>query len=173
MEPLEEVMPALEDFFNQRLRYILQEKGLRYDTIDAVLAQGGQQPYNTLKKAQVLASKRDVESFTAYLNAYIRCVNLSKKAVTAEWSEYSLADITEIVLAKNLKSLVPRIQEAVDQIDYEEAYSQASQLVPLIEQLFDAVMIMAEDEKLRNARLGVLQECARALGCLGALTLLA
>lgn len=173
MEPLEEVISALEDFFNQRLRFILQEKGLRYDTIDAVLAHGGQQPYNTLKKAQVLASKRDEESFTAYLNAYIRCVNLSKKAVSPEWSEYSLTDVTEIVLAKNLKTLVPRIQEAVDQIDYEEAYSLASQLVPLIEQLFDAVMIMAEDEKLRNARLGVLQECAKALNCLGELTLLA
>lgn len=173
VEPLEEVMPALEDFFNQRLRYILQEKGLRYDVIDAVLAHGGQQPYNTLKKAQVLATKRDEESFTSYLNAYIRCVNLSKKAVSPEWSEYSLIDVTEIVLAKNLKTLVPRIQEAVDQIDYEEAYSLASQLVPLIEQLFDAVMIMAEDEKLRNARLGLLQECVRALNSLGDLTLLA
>lgn len=173
MEPLEEVMPILEDFFNQRLRYILQEKGLRYDTIDAVLAQGGQHPYNAVKKAQVLAAKREEEPFTAYLNAYIRCVNLSKKAVSTEWSEYSLTDVAEIVLAKNLKSLLPRIQEAVDQLDYEEAYSIAAQLVPLIEQLFDAVMIMAEDEKLRNARLGLLQECAKALGCLGDLTLLA
>ncbi len=173
MESLEEVMPALEDFFNQRLRYILQEKGLKYDTIEAVLAQGGQQPYSTHKKAQVLATKRDEESFTAYLNAYIRCVNLSKKAVSTDWSEYSLTDVTEIILAKNLKTLVPKIQEAVGQIDYEEAYSLAAQLVPLIEQLFDAVMIMVEDEKLRNARLGLLQECAKALNCLGELTLLA
>ncbi|KUO64053.1 MAG: glycine--tRNA ligase subunit beta [Gracilibacter sp. BRH_c7a] len=173
MEPLEEVMPALEDFFNQRLRYILQEIGLRYDTIDAVLAHAGQQPYNTVTKAQVLAAKREEEQFTAYLNAYTRCVNLSKKAVSTEWSEYSLTDVAEIVLAKNLKTSVPKIQEAVDKMNYEEAYILAAELVPLIEQLFEAVMIMVEDEKLRNARLGVLQECVKALGCLGDLTLLA
>ena len=173
MEPLDKVMPALEEFFNQRLRYILLETGLRYDTVDAVLAHGGQQPYRTLQKVQVLGSKRDEESFSAYLNAYTRCANLSKKAVTTEWSEYNLTDISEIVLAKTLKTSVPRIQEAIDKMDYKEAYSQAAQLVPLIEQLFESVMIMAEDVKLRNARLGVLQECVKALGCLGDLALLA
>jgi glycyl-tRNA synthetase beta chain len=45
--------------------------------------------------------------------------------------------------------------------------------VPKIEQLFEAVMIMVEDEKLRNARLGLLQDCARLLNALGDLTLLA
>lgn len=173
MEPYEEVMPALEDFFNQRLRYIIQETGFRYDTVDAVLAHGGQQPYSTLQKAQVLAAKREEDSFSAYYNAYIRCVNLSKKATTTEWSEYSLTDVEEIVLAKTLKTIVPEIQQAADKNDYLEAYALAAQLVPLIEQLFEAVMIMTEDQNLRNARLGLLQECAKALGCLGDLTLLA
>ena len=173
MESYEEVMPALDEFFNQRLRYVLQEKGLRYDTIDAVLAQGADRPFSAFKKTWVLAAKREEETFTAYLNAYTRCVNLSKKATTAEWSEYVLKEVPEIVLAKSLKSTAPRIEEALAKPDYEEAYNLAAELVPLIEQLFDAVMIMAEDEKLRNARLGVLQDCVKALGCLGDLTLLA
>ena len=173
MEPLEEVVPALEDFFNQRLRYILQEKGLRYDTIDAVLAQGADQPFRAFKKTWVLAAKREEASFTAYLNAYTRCVNLSKKATTTEWSEYDLKEVPEIVLAKSLKSTAPQIEEALAKTDYEEAYTLAAEMVPLIEQLFDAVMIMAEDEKLRNARLGMLQDCVKALGCVGDLTLLA
>lgn len=173
LQSLDEVMPALQDFFTHRLRYILQEKGLRYDTVDAVLAQEAHRPYSAFKKTWILAAKREEESFTSYLNAYTRCVNLSKKAVAAEWSEYDLKELSEIVLAKSLKSTASRIEEALERTDYEEAYTLASELVPLIEELFDAVMIMAEDEKLRNARLGMLQDCVKALGCVGDLTLLA
>jgi hypothetical protein len=31
LEPLAKLMPALEDFFSQRIRYLLLEDGLRYD----------------------------------------------------------------------------------------------------------------------------------------------
>jgi len=34
-------------------------------------------------------------------------------------------------------------------------------------------MIMVEDEQLRTARLGLLRDCVKTLGCLGDLTLLA
>lgn len=173
LEPLEKMIPVLQDFFCQRLRYILQEAGFRYDIVDAVLVQEWEYPYSILKKARVLTAKREAEAFTAYLHAYTRCVNLSKKEFITGWSEYSLSDVAEITLAKSLKSLLPRIQHAADSTDFEEAYTLAFSLVPLIEQLFDSVMIMTEDEVLRNARLGLLQGCVKALGCLGDLTLLA
>ncbi|MGI6451639.1 MAG: glycine--tRNA ligase subunit beta [Desulfitobacteriia bacterium] len=168
-----EIKPSLDDFFQQRMRYLLQEKGLRYDTVEAVVALGTEKPYSTLQQARVLAESREEEQFIAYLNAYVRCVNLSKKADGAAWQPADLQDSTEIELAKALEVKAPLIREAVNKTAYRQAYALARELVPLIEKLFDAVMIMAEDEKLRKARLGLLQECVQALGCLGDLTLLA
>lgn len=173
LKPLDEILPALEDFFAQRLRYLLQEEGLRYDTIDAVMAQGGEYPYSTAQKARVLAAKREEELFVPYVNAYVRCANLSKKAEIKAWSISDLVDRSEIKLAEMLLETGPEIRNAVQKNDYIQAFAKASELVPFIEKLFDSVMIMVEDEQLRNARLGLLTKCVEALGCLGDLTLLA
>lgn len=173
LEPLAKIGPALEEFFNLRIRYLLQETGLRYDTVDSVLAQGGEKPYGTMKKAKALGAARDEINFIAYVNAYVRCVNLSKKATGAQWSAADLRDSSEIELAQALREKAPLINEMASKTDYSKAFTLAAELVPLIEKLFDSVMIMAEDEKLRNARLGLLQECVQTLSCLGDLTVLA
>ncbi|NLI91634.1 MAG: glycine--tRNA ligase subunit beta [Peptococcaceae bacterium] len=173
LEPLTKIMPLLEDFFNQRIRYLLQETGIRYDTVDAVMAQGAGKPYAALKKAKCLSERREEDGFHAYLNAAVRCVNLSKKATGAPWSLSDLTDPSEIELAKSLAEKESLINNAIGSVDYGTAYSQAAGLVPFIEKLFDSVMIMIEDEKVRNARLGLLQECVKQLNCLGDLTLLA
>ncbi len=173
LEPLTKIMPALEDFFNQRVRYLLQESGLRYDTVDAVMAQGADQPYSIMKKAKCLAERREGVEFTAYLNATVRCVNLSKKATGAAWALTDLTDASELKLAEVLQEQRPKISEALSQNDYDRAYAIAAELVPFIEKLFDSVMIMVDDEKLRNARLGLLQECVQLISCIGDLTFLA
>jgi len=172
LEPLAKIKPALEDFFNQRIRYLLQEAGIRYDAIDAVMVQGGEKPYSILRKAGVLAECREEKEFISYLNAYVRCANLSKKAAGTPWSVSDLEDRSEIELADSLQEKDSQIKEAVAKDDFHQAYTLAAGLVPQIEKLFESVMIMVDEEKLRNARLGLLVECVQNLGCLGDLTLL-
>ncbi|RNC29875.1 MAG: Glycine--tRNA ligase beta subunit [Candidatus Dichloromethanomonas elyunquensis] len=173
LEPLAKIMPSLEDFFNQRIRYLLQEAGLRYDTVDAVMAQGGDRPHAVLKKAKCLSEQREQAGFIAYLNAAVRCMNLCKKAGGVSWASTDLTDPSEIKLANFLQHNAHSVHQALQKGDYAGAFSQAARLVPLIEEFFDAVMIMVEDEKVRNARLGLLAECVKQLSCLGDLTLLA
>lgn len=170
LEPLAKIMPDLEDFFNQRIRYLLQEAGLRYDTVDAVMAQGGEKPYSVMKKAKALAQSRTEGNFISYVNAFVRCVNLSKKATGAEWNIADLTERSEFELAKSIQEKSPLIQTALAKADYAEGFSQASKVAPLIDKLFDSVMIMVEDERVRNARLGLLKECINILGCIGDLT---
>lgn len=173
LESLTDILPALKDFFAQRIRYQLQEEGIKYDTIDAVMAQGISYPRSTALKAGVLSAKRETEGFTAYVNAYTRCVNLSKKQENENWNPDNLADQSEKDLFRELELKKPEIREAVEKGDYETAFNTAAELVLLIENLFDSVMIMAEDEDLKNARLGLLKDCVDNLGCLGDLTQLA
>ncbi|ACL22260.1 glycyl-tRNA synthetase, beta subunit [Desulfitobacterium hafniense DCB-2] len=171
--PLADLQSALQDFFQQRLRFVLQEQGARYDTLDAVLAQGSNQITRAARKAQVLAAKRETTEFVPYSQAYIRCLNLSKKAQTQPLDPKNLIDPTEIALAAALVQRQEAFAALIEKGDYAEAYALASELIPMIEALFNAVMIMVEDEILKQARLALLGECVAILGCLGDLSLLA
>ncbi|UWG96843.1 glycine--tRNA ligase subunit beta [Dehalobacter sp. DCM] len=173
LEPLADIEPALIDFFGQRIRYLMQESGLRYDIIDAVIAGGADIPYRTMKKAQALAKNREQNDFVPYLNAYTRCMNLSKKSTTDGWNSADLKENSEIELAALLKEKAPLVSDALRAAEFTQAYHIAAQAVPLIEKLFEDVMIMDDDVTVRNARLGLLKECVNTLGCLGDLSLLA
>ncbi|MDQ7095025.1 glycine--tRNA ligase subunit beta, partial [Desulfosporosinus sp. PR] len=55
----------------------------------------------------------------------------------------------------------------------DEAYKLAGELVPLIEALFQAVMIMVEDADLKINRLALVGEFVKLLVCIGELSILA
>ena len=168
-----EVLPALQDFFRQRLRFALQEEGLRYDTVDAVLGQDNGFPNKTAVKARILAAKRDEADFGPYVQAYVRCNNLIKKAAPQGLDSNVLVDSAEIALAEAVALRRERFDSLLAAGDFGGAYRVAAEIVPLIEQLFAAVMIMVEDEELKKARLALLGQCVELLGCLGDLSLLA
>lgn len=171
--PVEDILPLLQDFFQQRLRFVLQEQGLRYDTVVAALAQGSDRFNRAVGRARVLSEKREEEPFIRYTQAYTRCFNLTKKEPTQALNSSLLVDATEIALANGISLRRERFDQTIATDDFAEGYKLAGELVPLIEALFQAVMIMVEDADLRVARLALLSQCVEMLGCLGDLSVLA
>ena len=171
--PIEDILPLLQDFFQQRLRFVLLEQGLRYDTVDAALAIGSDDLNRAVKRAQVLAEKRKEEPFIPYVQAYIRCFNLTKKEALQALDLSKLVDATEIALENAISLRRARFDQTLASGNYVMAYSLAEELVTHIEALFQAVMIMVEDEALKRNRLALLGQCVGMLGCLGDLSVLA
>jgi glycyl-tRNA synthetase beta chain len=171
--PIEDILPLLQDFFQQRLRFVLQEQGLRYDTVDAALAPGSDRFNRAVRRAQVLSEKRQEEPFILYAQAYTRCFRLTKKVPTQALDSSLLVDETEFALEKGISSRRERFEQSIKQGNYLEGYNLAGELVPLIETFFQAVMVMVEDERLKMSRLALLGQCVEMLGCLGDLSLLA
>ena len=171
--PFEQIKPALQEFFRQRLRYVLQEQGLRYDTIEAVLSQDSDNLSRAARKANVLTLKRETEGFDAYAQAYVRCLNLTKKEAPQALHSGDLVDPVELTLAEEIGLRRERFDSLIGAGEYEKAYELTAELVPMIEELFQAVMIMADEQKLRQARLALLGQCVELLGCLGDLGVLA
>lgn len=171
--PIEEILPLLQDFFQQRLRFALQEQGLRYDTVEAALSIGSDDINRAVKRAQVLSEKRSEEPFIPYVQAYTRCFNLSKKEAPQALDPTLLVDATEIALENAISLRIARFDQTLARGNYVMAYSLAEELVSHIEALFQAVMIMVEDEALRRNRLALLGQCVVMLGCLGDLSVLA
>lgn len=171
--PIKDILPLLQDFFQQRLRFVLQEQGLRYDTVVAALALGSDRFTRAVGRARVLSEKREEESFILFAQAYTRCFNLTKKEPPHVLDPSCLVDVTEITLANGISIRRERFDQAVALGDFAEGYKLAGELVPLIEALFLAVMIMVEDVDLKVARLALLSQCVEMLGCLGDLSVLA
>ena len=171
--PSEDILPLLQDFFQQRLRFVLQEQGLRYDTVEAALAIGSDDLNRAVKRAQVLSEKRSEEAFIPYLQAYTRCLNLTKKEPPQTFDPALMVDATEKALENAISLRIARFEQTRDRGNYVMAYSLAEELVSFIEDLFQAVMIMVEDEALKRNRLALLGQCVVMLGCLGDLSILA
>ena len=171
--PIEDILPLLQDFFHQRLRFVLQEQGLRYDTVEAALASSSDDLNLAVKRAGVLSEKRQEEPFIAYVQAYTRCFNLTKKEAPQVLNTSLLVDATEIALENAISLRRARFDQTLAKGNYVMSYSLAEELVIYIEALFQAVMIMVEDEALKRNRLALLGQCVEMLGCLGNLSVLA
>jgi glycyl-tRNA synthetase beta chain len=192
------ILRAVEDFCMQRVRYAWLEKHVPYDVVDAVLARA-EYPYGNIcltqkglyslaQQAHALNICRDRSDFVRFLNGYTRCVNLSRKEAPGLKEASDLKDRQEPWDDKLLKLLShdaekallaaldrtePSVSACLEADDYSGAFNAGMDIVPSIEALFDAVMIMDPDPEVKQARLALLRRCAAALGCLGDLTQLA
>ena len=66
---------------------------------------------------------------------------------------YCLDDL--FALVAELESRAPVIQAAAARRDYKDAFANIAQLQPVVAKFFDDVLVMADDERLRAARLGL------------------
>jgi glycyl-tRNA synthetase beta chain len=172
LAPWAEIAEPLREFFRQRLKYLLTEEGFSHDITDCVLAAAAGRPYAAAARAAAVAKVRTEGEFTSFVNAYTRCLNLGGEAEWPDSANSLLTDPTERSLLRALADTEAAVEAAAASCDFIAAYRRARALVSPIESLFDAVMIMAEDESLRAARLALLSRCARVLGVMGDLTLL-
>ncbi|MDR1070008.1 MAG: glycine--tRNA ligase subunit beta [Gracilibacteraceae bacterium] len=175
LAPWAEIAEPLREFFRQRLRFLLIENGWSYDIADCVLAAGASRPYAAAARAAALGRARAEDGFTAFVNAYTRCLNLSGPAAPDAKADADalLTDPAERSLLGVLAAAAPAVTAAAAACDFYGAYRRARELVAPADALFDAVMIMAPEESLRAARLALVARCAKTLGVLGDLTLLA
>jgi glycyl-tRNA synthetase len=154
----DEVQADVLDYVVQRLRGVLLDRGLRYDVLDAVLAEQGYDPFRAAGTAHSLQAWVEKEDWTDLLNAYGRCVRITR----TEEQVYALdpAGLVEPE-SKALYQALHQAQEALPpDPEIDEVLSAVQTLVPAITAFFDKVLVMDEDPNLRGNRLGLLQEIA-------------
>jgi glycyl-tRNA synthetase beta chain len=72
-----------------------------------------------------------------------------------------LTEPAEKALAAAIAAGAPTIRAAVERGDYREAFASVASLQPAVAKFFDDVLVMADDERLRAARLGLVAVVAR------------
>ena len=148
---------AVMDFFITRTRVMLRDAGNAADAIDAVLAAGVKEPAVFVKRVRALEHARTEapETFDDLATAYARANNLRDAALGTDVDE-SLINEVEHALFCAVVQAEGRVARALEADDYRTALSELASLRAPIDLFFDRIMVMDEDEKLRENRLRML-----------------
>ncbi|OQW93684.1 MAG: glycine--tRNA ligase subunit beta [Beggiatoa sp. IS2] len=148
------------DFSLERLKSYYQEKGINYDTVDAVLAYRPVSPLDIddrIRGVENFRQQAEAESLTA---ANKRIHNILKKT---EQTFSGLPDPTyfehraERKLYDQLETVTQQITPLLKQGHYQIALQQLATLREPIDDFFDKVMVMDDNLVVRNNRLMFLQ----------------
>jgi glycyl-tRNA synthetase len=149
---------AVLDFVVERLRNVLLDRGWRYDVVDAVLAVQGHNPALAGRSVQELSGWAARPDWSSILPAYARCVRITRDLQErfpvdpAHFAEPAEGELYAALLKVEAQQITPGSLQG-----FLSAFEPA---IPAINRFFDAVLVMAEDERLRRNRLGLLQRIA-------------
>ncbi|NPV26840.1 MAG: glycine--tRNA ligase subunit beta [Firmicutes bacterium] len=160
----EDVLREVQEFLRQRIRNILMDRGVTYDVADAVLAAGYDDVVWAELRSQGIQVFRSQPNFAALLTAFTRANNLAKNAVTSEVNVNIFAHKVEQALYDVLVAIQEKVQADLEQERIIPALEKIASLQPVIAEFFEGVMVMVEDEQVRNNRLALLKRISDFMG---------
>ncbi|GJQ34577.1 MAG: glycine--tRNA ligase [Anaerolineaceae bacterium] len=152
----DEMQEQILEFIAGRLAVVLKEMKYRYDVVDAVLAEQSANPAASARAVNQLQSWVSRDDWSTILPGYARCVR-----ITRDQKESFKVDDKKLI-EKEEKDLYAAIQSsAVNRpSSVDEFLNIIVKLIPSINLFFDKVLVMAEDKKLKENRLALLQRIA-------------
>lgn len=168
------LVPQIMEFFKQRLRNLLMDQGIRYDVIDAVFADKRNDDMVDLAvRCKALATYVEAGNAEPLVQVSVRVSNLCKKiekevAISgALFKDESENKLHEVVAAVS-KEIIPEIVL----YDYVAVLKAGEKVIEPVNTFFDNVMVMDEDENVKNNRLAMLEEVRGIVNAVGDLSLL-
>lgn len=153
------VVPELYRYLLERFRAWYQDEGIGSDVISAVLARPNANPHDIHLRLLAVNHFVTLESAAALASANKRVANLlNKQEGQTEGAIDSalLVDAAEQQLAAAMATKSAALTPLLTARDYSQALTLLAGLRPQIDAFFDQVMVMVEDEALRNNRLRLL-----------------
>jgi glycyl-tRNA synthetase beta chain len=184
-----DLLPQLQEFFLQRIRSLLEEEGIDYDLINAIL--GEEDPeyaeralrdvLDTRDRAQFLQAIRHHGTLAPIYETVNRAARLAKQGSletnqldpTTVIQPQLLQQSSEQAFYQALVELLPQTQAAREQRDYQKLVQALAAIAPTVSRFFDgpeSVLVMDENPEIRRNRLnllGLLRNHARLLADFG------
>ena len=162
-QPIEcndEAQAKILEFITGRLSVVLKDLGYKHDVVEAVLAQQSANPAASARAVKQLSAWVSREDWQSILPGYARCVRIIR---SANLDDRPLTIDDKAFIEKEEKDLYAAIQSSAvhrpSSID--EFLEIIVKLIPSINAFFDKVLVMAEDKKVKENRLGLLQRIAK------------
>lgn len=154
----EETVSAVLDFILLRLRGVLQDEGLSYDVLDAVMALPTPQLLLIRERARTLAEIKEEPYFTDLMVAFNRPFNLSRKGGDCRVRPELFEDQAERELYEMAERLDQELRSHLNQGEYSSYCEKLALMRPSLDSFFDRIMVMVEDKSIRENRLALLKQ---------------
>ena len=156
-----ETQSQVVDFVLGRFTALLQDQAIAIDVIQAAAARRPTKPADYLARVHAVDKFKALEEAEALAAANKRVANiLAKQNVevtdTVNIDESLLAEEAEKALYIELKAAQKEVDIAVPSQDYTRILTALATLRNVIDNFFDNVMVMADDEAIKNNRLALL-----------------
>jgi len=170
-KPKKGVTPEQEaqvlDFLLDRAKFVFREReGFGYDEVSAVFRAGADDLVDSQKRIVALKAIRKSKNFEPLAVSFKRIRKIIEKANIAASEPHKVNP--ELFESPAEKDLYSAVREAATKVQahkragkYQEALETIAGLRKVVDQFFDGVMVMAENESVRNNRLALLAELLR------------
>ena len=160
----------LLSFFADRLKVQLRDQGARHDLVDAVFALPGQDDLLMIvRRVEALGKFLDTKDGKNLLAGYKRATNIIRieekkdgKSYTGAPDPKDYSQDEERALAKAIDAAKKDASAAVAREDFAAAMAAVAKLRPAVDAFFDKVTVNADEPKLRENRLKLLNEIRAA-----------
>jgi glycyl-tRNA synthetase beta chain len=151
------------DFFEGRLRFILEKKGFRYDLVSAALGPGLGQVADVLLRVEALDALKSSPQFEPFILMAKRINNILRGIPPAKVNPDLFVEKEERDLYSTFAVISDNAQRMIAQGDFARAQGIIFKIQPVLNTFFDKVLVMAEEKKVRQNRLGLLQSINKML----------
>lgn len=161
--PREEVRNSCLDFFTGRLRYIFERQGFRYDLVNAALGAGIDNIYYSYLRVRALDALKDSPNFEPLILIAKRVNNILRGQPACKVNTDLLAEKEERELFTTFSIVKDNVIPLIKKGDFSQVQKIIFRIRSTINKFFDNVLVMAEEKKLRENRLALLQAVSKLL----------
>jgi glycyl-tRNA synthetase len=145
-------------FITARAKGVFEECGFKKDEIDASLRALCTNPYDQFCQIEALHTFRETPPFKKLFEVYKRAKGQLTHNTPAIFNPSLATEPSEKSLLKALDAVESKWASLLSNKRYTAAYELLAQLQPPLASLFDSVKILADDPKIRDNRLALLQK---------------
>ncbi len=160
--PAEQVREEILDFFRVRYQNFLLDKGYPFDVTDAVLSVSFDELLDVQGRIDALRKAKEWKDFESIVVAFKRAMNILKGSPPKGKITPSLfTESAEKNLYQGFLKAKEKIGLLLSKRDYPAALTEMTGMKKPIDEFFDGVMVMVEDEAVRDNRLALLDEIGK------------
>ena len=171
----DDVAMQVLDFILGRYRAYYQDQNISVDVIQAVLANAPSAPLDFDKRIQAVTHFKALAESATLAAANKRVGNILNKfkgELFAEFNQDLASETAEKDLAKNFAEVSVKVLPLMADKDYQAALTELATLKQPIDNFFDNVMVMADDEQVKTNRLTLLSEIRNSFFAIADISLL-
>jgi glycyl-tRNA synthetase len=158
LEARDQIIFEILQFVTSRAKSIFESYEFKKDEIEAALKGICIDPFDQFRKVKALNKFRKNPTFGKLFEVYKRAKGQLEKPAAALFNPSLMQEKAERELWAHVEKIHQNWKYIILEKDYEKAFIEVATFQPYIANLFDTVKILADDPKLRENRIALLQK---------------